>query len=72
MLKHTDKQALTQVNSLLPATLLDFTDKKDKNMESHVWANQTPQQDTGALVGLCMQRLAGGRFSLLSLFTEEL
>lgn len=60
MLKHTDNQALTQVNSLLPATLLDFTDKKDKNMDSHVWANQIPsagQRSTGRF----MHAKAGGR-----------
>lgn len=60
MLKHTDNQALTQVNSFLPATLLDFTDKKDKTWIVMFGPTKSPQQDTRAPVGLCTQRLGGG------------
>lgn len=72
MLKHTDNQALAQVNALLTVLLPGFIARKDRIVCGHVWTNQTTWQGTRLLIGLCMQRLGGGLFSPLSLLNEEL
>lgn len=71
---HTPRHpALTRAKLLLAAMQRLHCQKNDRTVgSSHGRTNQTTLAGHLVLIGLCMQRLAGGLVSLSSLFNEEL